>query len=59
MLLLAAVKIKFVGRAHVHWTESHSTGSGKNRRTQTRHYSATENLFEQVIIVHGEGILHS
>lgn len=49
------MRIKFVGRAHVHWTERHSTGSGKNRKTTTRHYSATENLFEQAIIVYGEG----
>ncbi|XP_039254091.2 arrestin domain-containing protein 17-like [Styela clava] len=53
---MKAIRIKFVGRAHVHWTERHSTGSGKNRRTTTRHYSATENLFQQAVNVHGEGI---
>ncbi|XP_077969659.1 arrestin domain-containing protein 2-like [Styela clava] len=52
---MKAIKIKFVGRAYVHWSETHTTGSGENQRTETRHYSATENLFEQTVIVHGEG----
>lgn len=40
----------------MHWTESHTTGTGEDRKTETEHYSATENLFEQAIIVHGEGM---
>ena len=36
------VTLQFVGRADVHWTESHSSGSGRHRRTHTRHYNSTE-----------------
>nr|XP_039251906.1 arrestin domain-containing protein 3-like [Styela clava] len=52
---MKAIKIMCVGRAYVHWTETRTTGSGENQRTETENYSETENLFEQTIIVHGEG----
>lgn len=50
------IRLKFKGLAYVHWTEQHSTGSGKNRRTTTRHYSATENYFDQTVPVYGRGL---
>ncbi|KAK3910461.1 Arrestin domain-containing protein 3 [Frankliniella fusca] len=40
-----AVKIDFQGGARVRWTEHHSTGTGKNRRTSTRTYYASETYF--------------
>ncbi|XP_022332250.1 arrestin domain-containing protein 17-like [Crassostrea virginica] len=50
------IRLTFKGLAYVHWTERHSTGSGKNRRTTTRHYSATENYFHQIVPVYGRGV---
>lgn len=52
---ISEIRLKFKGLAYVHWTEQHSTGSGKNRRTTTRHYSATENYFDQTVAVYGRG----
>lgn len=52
---MRGVRLKFYGRAYVHWTEQHSTGSGKNRRTETRHYSATENYFNFELMLFGPG----
>nr|XP_002129778.1 arrestin domain-containing protein 3-like [Ciona intestinalis] len=48
---MKAVKIKFVGKANVHWSESR--GSGKNRRTV--HYRSSETYFEQTSYVYGQG----
>ncbi len=28
------------GKARVHWTEQHTTGTGDNRHTETRHYTS-------------------
>ena len=42
---LRGIYLTLVGRAYVHWSESHSTGSGQNRRTHTVHYSAEEPYF--------------
>ena len=50
---LPGVRLKFEGKAYVHWTEQHSTGSGKHRRTTTRHYSASENYFNQEVLLYG------
>ncbi|GFN74123.1 hypothetical protein PoB_000062900 [Plakobranchus ocellatus] len=50
---MRGVRLNFEGKAYVHWTERHSTGSGKNRRTTTRHYSATEKYFDQDVLLHG------
>ncbi|KAK7473577.1 hypothetical protein BaRGS_00035180 [Batillaria attramentaria] len=47
------IRLRFEGKAYVHWTERHSTGSGKNRRTTTRHYSATEQYFNQDVLMFG------
>lgn len=52
---MRGVRLKFSGRAYVHWTEQHSTGSGKNRRTETRHYSATEQYFNFELLLFGPG----
>ncbi|XP_056022796.1 arrestin domain-containing protein 17-like isoform X2 [Ostrea edulis] len=50
------IRLTFKGLAYVHWTESHTTGTGSNRRTETRHYSATENYFNQCVPVFGRGM---
>ena len=54
--VFSEIRLTFKGLAYVHWTERHSTGSGKNRRTTTRHYSATENYFHQIVPVYGRGL---
>ena len=36
------ILIHFSGRSYVHWTETHSTGTGEHRRTETRHYTSSE-----------------
>ncbi|CAK8696973.1 unnamed protein product [Clavelina lepadiformis] len=45
-----ALRIKFHGKAHVHWSEQR--GSGKNRRRV--HYNANEDYFHNVVSVHGK-----
>lgn len=55
IVLLSEIRLTFKGHAYVHWTEQHSTGSGKNRRTETRHYSASEYYFDQRVPVYGKG----
>ena len=42
------IMISFIGRSYVHWTESHSTGSGRNRRTTTRSYTSSESYVNLV-----------
>ena len=54
-LVFAGVVIRFMGHANVHWTERHSTGSGKNRRTETRHYRNHQNYFTQQVFLWGTG----
>ena len=51
----SGVMLRFYGFAHVHWTERHSTGSGKNRRTVTRHYSNNETYFDSRVYLWGDG----
>ena len=36
------ISVRFTGRSYVHWTERHTTGSGDNRRTETRSYTSSE-----------------
>lgn len=50
---MRGIRLKFDGKAYVHWTESHTTGSGKHRRTTTRHYSASEQYFNQEVLLYG------
>lgn len=55
MYFVSGVKLAFTGSAYVHWTETHQTGSGKNRRTETRHYSASETYFNFELLLYGPG----
>ncbi|XP_041373505.1 arrestin domain-containing protein 3-like [Gigantopelta aegis] len=50
---MRGIRLKFKGHARVHWSETHSTGSGKNRRTHTKHYSASEDYFDSEILLFG------
>ncbi|XP_046337202.1 arrestin domain-containing protein 3-like [Haliotis rufescens] len=50
---MRGIRLRFEGKAYVHWTERHTTGSGDNRRTETRHYSAREQYFNQDILLAG------
>ena len=56
-LVFLGVRLLFSGSAYVHWTEQHSTGSGKNRRTETRHYSASESYFNFELLLFGPGMV--
>lgn len=38
----AAICLHITGRAQCGWTEQHSVGAGKQRRTQTIHYRGQE-----------------
>lgn len=51
------MSLRFVGMANVHWTEQHTTGSGKSRRTETRHYHAHEDYFNFDLMLFGSGKL--
>ncbi|XP_064605367.1 arrestin domain-containing protein 3-like [Liolophura sinensis] len=51
---MRGLRLLFEGGANVHWTEQHTTGSGKNRRTVTRHYSARESYFSQILVLYGK-----
>ena len=44
------ISIVFSGKSYVHWTESRSSGTGRDRRTETVHYSDTQIIFNDVFI---------
>lgn len=44
------ISIVFSGKAYVHWTEEHSSGTGEDRRTYTVHYSDNQDIFNDVYI---------
>ncbi|XP_071947840.1 arrestin domain-containing protein 3-like [Antedon mediterranea] len=52
---LRLCELHFKGLANVHWSEQHSSGSGKNRTTHTVHYRANEEYFNvlQQLLVKG------
>ena len=56
---IAGIRLKFLGAADVHWSERHSHGSGKNRRTTTRHYRANETYFNMTVTLFGKGAYSS
>ncbi|XP_071108217.1 arrestin domain-containing protein 3-like isoform X1 [Haliotis cracherodii] len=51
---MRGIRLQFFGGATVRWSESHSTGSGKNRRTTTRIYSSHENYFSYELVLFGK-----
>ncbi|VDI06184.1 Hypothetical predicted protein [Mytilus galloprovincialis] len=52
------VRLKFEGYGNVHWSEQHSSGSGKNRHTRTVHYRARENYFDITVALYGQSLGH-
>ncbi|KAK6180226.1 hypothetical protein SNE40_012418 [Patella caerulea] len=52
---MRGIRLHFEGGARVHWTERHSSGSGKSRRTVTRHYSSSETYFNHTLVLFGKG----
>ncbi|KAK3601187.1 hypothetical protein CHS0354_004388 [Potamilus streckersoni] len=52
---MRGVRLKFHGRADVHWTETESTGTGDDTRTETYTYSATETYFNFETLLFGPG----
>ena len=47
------VAVHLDGKGRVHWTESHTTGTGDNQRTETTHYSANESYADLSVVVWG------
>ena len=52
-LSLQGIRLRFEGKAHVHWTETRTTGTGKDSRTETVDYSAHEQYFKQDVLMFG------
>ncbi|ESO88267.1 hypothetical protein LOTGIDRAFT_165705 [Lottia gigantea] len=48
------IRLSFYGRAFVHWSERVHRGSGNNRRTETVHYRAEEEYFNQEVLLSGQ-----
>ena len=47
------IAVHLEGKGSVHWTESHTTGTGDDQRTETRLYSANETFADQSIVIWG------
>lgn len=47
------IGVSLQGKGRVHWTESHTTGTGDNRRTETRSYSDNETYADLLVVVWG------
>ena len=45
------IKVRLYGHAHVHWTETRTTGAGNNQRTETISYTANETYVEQTAVL--------
>lgn len=56
-LKLRGIRIYFRGESRVRWTESHTTGSGSNRRTSHRTYSNHEDHINVMSTLYGKGKL--
>lgn len=52
--ILSDIKLRFHGYSCVHWSERHSSGTGKNKRAVTKHYTADELYFDHSVIVFGK-----
>ncbi|XP_033749691.1 arrestin domain-containing protein 3-like [Pecten maximus] len=49
------LRLRFRGYALVHWTEHHSSGQGKSKRTVTKHYTGEELYFDHTVILFASG----
>eukprot|EP00058_Branchiostoma_floridae_P017640 XP_002603129.1 hypothetical protein BRAFLDRAFT_199194 [Branchiostoma floridae] len=52
---MRGIRLKFQGKGHVGWTETHRVGSGEHARTEHRHYRADETYFNQEVTLFGKG----
>ena len=43
--------MRLYGHAHVHWTETRTTGTGNNQRTETISYTSNETYVEQTAVL--------
>jgi hypothetical protein len=50
--------LKIIGFAYVHWTESKTTGSGKNRRQRSVTYTGREDYFNSTTYLTGSNEGH-
>ncbi|XP_060064116.1 arrestin domain-containing protein 3-like isoform X2 [Ylistrum balloti] len=48
---MKALRLRFRGYALVHWTEHHSSGQGKSKRTVTKHYTGEELYFDHTVVL--------
>lgn len=46
--------MRFHGYASVHWVERYNSGTGKNKRTVTKHFDAEEKYFDHSAYVFGK-----
>lgn len=53
-LKLRGIRVLFRGESRVRWTESHTTGSGSNRRTSHRTYSNHEDHINVMATIYGK-----
>ncbi|XP_035658878.1 arrestin domain-containing protein 3-like [Branchiostoma floridae] len=51
---MRGIRLKFQGKGHVGWTETHRVGSGEHARTEHRHYRADETYFNQEVTLFGK-----
>ncbi|XP_046562336.1 arrestin domain-containing protein 3-like [Haliotis rubra] len=49
-----AIRLHLYGGADVRWTENHTSGTGKNRKTVTKIYSVTETYINYVFVLFGK-----
>lgn len=52
-LKLKGIRLRFHGYASVHWVERYSSGTGKNKRTVTKHFDSDEQYFDHSVYLFG------
>ena len=53
-LFVVGIRLRFHGYASVHWVERYSSGTGKNKRTVTKHFDSDEQYFDHSVYVFGK-----
>ncbi|CAH1247563.1 ARRDC3 [Branchiostoma lanceolatum] len=51
---MRGIRLKFQGKGHVWWTESHTVGHGNESHTESTSYSANEAYFNQEVTLFGK-----
>ncbi|XP_066268346.1 arrestin domain-containing protein 3-like isoform X3 [Branchiostoma lanceolatum] len=52
---MRGIRLKFQGKGHVWWTESHTVGHGNDSHTESTSYYANETYFNQEVTLFGKG----